>query len=262
MRPNGPTPVLTLCLIGPELPELGAMADDVLSTATPSLSNIDLDAAYAVVEWVAADGSAQFLCSDTPDVSRRLTCHIHVDATSRAASFRLQMPVGLKAYPNAKTPFYFYIPAGRIESLAYELPEKVPDAAKRDLDGTTSCLQFTLTGHGDLVVPPGSLVPSGRKHGEKMDLFKFLARQTRVNIYLKRRALSEDVLRSLCDAIAQRSLKSIDTASALAGLYKGAGGRVFEEEPVVTSAAPVPSSPPSYDELAPTPPRYSSKSGK
>lgn len=74
-------------------------------------------------------------------------------------------------------------------------------------------------------------------------------------MYFTRAELSKAPVRPLCDAIATQSLKSIDAAADLRGLYGGAGGTVLEGAELYRFASHM--SPPSYDELAPSPPKAS-----
>ncbi|KAI0417657.1 hypothetical protein F5X98DRAFT_339982 [Xylaria grammica] len=86
-----------------------------------------------------------------------------------------------------------------------------------------------------------------------MDCLKLLAQETRLSVYLAHSSLSGAFLRSLCNAVASKALKPIDSAAALRSLYGGLGGKVLEGAALRIPVPPT--SPPSYDELGPMPPQ-------
>jgi hypothetical protein len=120
------------------------------------------------------------------------------------------------------------------------------------LGPSPSRFQFSLTRAADMVVPWASLEPRNKGHGNKLESLKLLAQEICFSVYWTDPALSEVQLRPLCDAVAARTLKPINAAADLQGLYGGAGGKVLEGAGLCT---PVPqTAPPSYGELVPSPP--------
>ncbi|CAN8105947.1 unnamed protein product [Discula destructiva] len=225
----------------------------------PAPSSFDVVGAQAVIGWIGADSQLRHLYQSAPDPSRQVTFEARFDATAGSAFFKIRAAVGMKAAGNAKTPLYLYIHCDRITSLSYNVPDTVPDVVKGKLGPHPGSFQFTLTQPADMVVPSASLTPQNRSHGDILDSMKLLAAETRFSVYLPHELLSEAQVRPLCDAVARRTLKSIDAASDLKGLYGGAGGKVLEGAelciPVTNSA------PPAYNELAPAPPGSLVKSG-
>ncbi|KAI0468979.1 hypothetical protein F4859DRAFT_489588 [Xylaria cf. heliscus] len=104
-----------------------------------------------------------------------------------------------------------------------------------------------------MVGPIVSLAPQNRSHGIMMDCLKLLAQETRLSVYLAHSSLSGAFLRSLCNAVASKALKPIDSAAALRSLYGGLGGKVLEGAALRIPVPPT--SPPAYDELGPMPPQ-------
>ncbi|KAH8756101.1 hypothetical protein F5883DRAFT_383269, partial [Diaporthe sp. PMI_573] len=208
----------------------------------------------AVVEWIGVDSESHYLYHGDTDPSRQVTFGIRFDAASGAAFFKIRAPVGLKAAGSnsAKTPLFLYIHPDRITSLSYDVPSAVQDLVRGKLGPSPSCLRFGLTRPADMVAPSVSLAPQNRGHGEKLDSLKLLAQATYFSVYWTHATLCKAQLRPLCDAIAARNLKAIGAAAELQGLYGGAGGKVLEGSEL---CIPVPkTAPPSYSELAPSPP--------
>lgn len=222
------------------------------SSPASDLSNIDLSKVPAIVTWVGADGQPLEIHQIDQDPSRLVTFDIHVNAVSKCAFFKLRAWAELKALPNKKTPLYLHVHPDQICSLVCDGPSQVPADTRKKLGDATICLRFHLSRPADLVVPHVSLVPRRQKgNGDTIDALKLLAKATSLNVYLTHHTLSEALLRPLCDAVVQRSLKAPGWAPGLAGLYSGRGGKI---QSIGASPPPPPTSPPSYDELAPSPP--------
>ncbi|KAF2968428.1 hypothetical protein GQX73_g5167 [Xylaria multiplex] len=222
------------------------------SSPTPAPEDFDLNSIHAVVEWLGADGQKRYLYQPDQDPSRQITLDIHFSAGSGAALLKLKAPLGIKARKQ-KTPLFLYIPGDRISSLVQDVPDAAPEVVRAKLGAVPSRLQLSLSRPADMVGPLVSLAPQNRSHGIMMDCLKLLAQETRLSIYLAHSSLSGALLRSLCNAVASKALKPIDSAAALRSLYGGLGGKVLEGAALRIPAPPT--SPPSYDELGPMPPQ-------
>lgn len=216
----------------------------------------------AVVEWTGIDAQPRFLFAHTKDPSRRVTFEVQYNAASRAALFKIRVPIGLKAAGYAKTPLSIYIHSNILTSLECDVPEAAPDVVRSSLGGPRR-FQFSLAQPADLIVPLVSLAPQNKGHGDMLDSLKLLAQETRFSVYIPQKHLtdaSERFVRPLSEAIATQTIGFLQSAADLRGLYGGAGGKVLAGAelcgPVLNTA------PPSYDELAPAPPGPEAASGK
>lgn len=223
------------------------------------------------------------------------------DPCTNTAFFRIHVPVGLKALRD-KSPCFLLIHPERILSLvlqqhgiggdeddddddddrgggdaAQETNKATLQAVRKRLylQGTgnytgsgdhISSLQFELSTPGDLVVAAlPSLVPRNKVFGDVLDSMKLLARHTTLFVYLAGGDVLHEKLRLICQAFRGcHPIKSMPRYADLTNLYKGKGGRLLEGAGAAGHlAAEEATSPPSYDELALSPPRpsLSGKSG-
>lgn len=222
-------------------------------------STLHVTGAHAVVEWTGPDAQPRYLYQSMHDVSRQVTFVIQYDASLGTAFFKIRAPVGLKAAGYGRTLLYLHIPPSRITFLTDNTSEAAPDVVKTKLGSNPRRFQFSLVQPADLIVPPVTLAPQNRSHGEIMDSLKLLAQETRFSVYFTHAALPEPLLQSLCARI--RSLNPSNAAADLRGLYGGAGGKVLAGAEMC-SPAPPNAAPPSYDELGPSPPGPHSTTGK
>ncbi|KAI1167961.1 hypothetical protein F5B18DRAFT_340773 [Nemania serpens] len=222
------------------------------SSPTPAPEDFDLNSIHAVVEWLGADGQKRYLYQPDQDPSRQITLDIHFSAGSGAALLKLKAPLGIKARKQ-KTPLFLYIPGDRISSLVQDVPDAAPEVVRAKLGAVPSRLQLSLSRPVDMVGPLVSLAPQNRSHGIMMDCLKLLAQETRLSVYLAHSSLSGAFLRSLCNAVASKALKPIDSAAALRSLYGGLGGKVLKGAALRIPVPPT--SPPSYNKLGPMPPQ-------
>ncbi|KAI1202990.1 hypothetical protein F5X97DRAFT_318585 [Nemania serpens] len=222
------------------------------SSPIPAPEDFDLNSIHAVVEWLGADGQKRYLYQPDQDPSRQITLDIHFSAGSGAALLKLKAPLGIKARKQ-KTPLFLYIPGDRISSLVQDVPDAAPEVVRAKLGAVPSRLQLSLSRPADMVGPLVSLAPQNRSHGIMMDCLKLLAQETRLSVYLAHSSLSGAFLRSLCNAVASKALKPIDSAAELRSLYGGLGGKVLEGAALRIPVPPT--SPPSYDEIGPMPPQ-------
>ncbi|KAI0447035.1 hypothetical protein F4803DRAFT_558975 [Xylaria telfairii] len=143
-----------------------------------------------------------------------ITLDIHFSAVSRTALFRLKAPLGIKAFANKKTPLFLYISGDRISSLVQDVLDAAPEVVREKLGAVPSRLQLSLSSPADML----------------------LAQETSLSVYLAPPSLSEAFLQPLCNAVASRTLKPIDSAAALRSLYRGLGGKILEGAPLKTEA--------------------------
>lgn len=220
-----------------------------MTTTNPTISendNVhDIDISpQAVVEWIGEDGQAQHLSN--PDPARRnITCDIRLDSSSHAAFFRLRIPIVSKRQKKATCAFVF-IPPERIIDLTYD-ESNLSDTATKKLGNSTTCLRFGLDDPATLVVPRGPLALK-QSSEDVLETLRSLTRQTSFAIYTPSTALSRAALRYLCTAASNKGLKSIPGLDDMTSLYGGQGGKTAG---TLTTPA---GSPPSYDELGPSPP--------
>lgn len=229
------------------------------SPSAASSPSFDIYGAQAVVEWAGLDAQPRCLYHGSSDPSLQVTFELRFDATSGAASFEVRAPVGLKAAGHQKTPLYLYIPPHRITSLSSRVPDAIPDAVIMKLGPRPSRLQFNLTQPADMVAPLVSLSPQNKGHGDMLDSLKLVAQETRFSVYFAQADMSEAHFRPLCDAVAARTLKSMNAAADLRGLYEGAGGKVLKGAELYILASKI--APPSYSDLVPSPPEAHVKLG-
>lgn len=220
----------------PATPSAGCSPDDDIDISTPAL-----------VVW----GTHHSLSEATFDARR-------VGSTADAF-LKLRTTVLLKASAPRKTPVFLFIHPERVRALrlgGFEADHKVhQEEACRRLGTDVACLLFILSRPADLVGPKESdLIPKNKGSGDTLDSLRCLARQDDFAIYFPRKALSQARLVSLCEAASSGALKSIARQADLTSLYRGKGGRVITQLDTPDDAAPGPSSPPSYDELGPSPP--------
>ncbi|KUI59161.1 hypothetical protein VP1G_06438 [Cytospora mali] len=223
---------------------------DVPFPTLAAANEVDLNATPAVVVWAGAGDQARQL--------HQVTFDVHFNAASKAAFFKLQVPVKLKDFPHEKTPLFLYIHPDRVTSLICEGPDKTPDNIRQKLDtDAVVCFRFNLNKPADLIVPrASSLAPRKQKgHGDTLDTLKLLAQETCLSVYLAHHdSLSEVLLQSLVATVADGSLQAFDGAADITELYSGKGGEVFQV------GEPFP--PPSYNQVgvAPPPLPFSEKS--
>lgn len=231
------------------------MADDGLRTAPTAGAAPDGNIAVstpAVVAW----GSSNILSDVTFDLR-------HVSSTNDAF-FKLRTIVLFKADAPSKTPLFLFIHPERIRSLHLDESETEGTASREEackiLGSDTTCLRFTLATSPDLIGPKvTNLTPKNKASGDVLDLIRSLAHQNDLAVYFPRSVLSKVLLVSLCKAASSGVLKSIARQADLASLYRGKGGEVMigSETPTIAAShdvVPPHGSPPSYDELGPSPP--------
>lgn len=208
------------------------------------------------VEWkCSADGEVKRLGDGD-----RATLDFGLYHSRREAYFKLRVPVALKGR-GKKTNFYLFIHPERFHSLNVDdRPEAVSPSIRASFVRTGECttpealiaLHISLTGPGILVGPPPNppLEPKSKKSSATLEQLQSLAQATHATIYLPSHANTTAPLASASTLISSGRLQSSQDEYLLERLYSGKGGL-----PIAPSSAPPPdASPPSYDELGPTPP--------
>lgn len=183
-----------------------------------------------------------------------MTFDVRFNTVSKAASLRIRVPVVLKGETKPTT-LYVYIHADQITSLVYDHPDKTSDDIRKELGVAASCLRFCLSKPADMVVPQAPFTPKRKGDSYVLDAMKLLAQETSFSLYfVQKLPLPEGTFRTLCNAVADRSLIAMDVDEDVMGIYAGQPGRVLE----AANLLPVPTSlPPSYNELSPPMPRHS-----
>lgn len=227
-------------------------------------ADIDLLAQPAVVQWRDA--------GTPPSVLSDLHFDLHYNVASDKVFFRIWTKIALKASRNQLKRFFFLIQPERVESLTLEAPE-----AKHGLGPTTLGLRFVLSSAATLVGPKVDLTPRSKSSGDKLDALRLLAGQLKFCIFINppTRVLPRIQISSLCTLVSQDRLRSIAYHANVGRLYSGQGGYVIKaaaqtRPPIQTApdgvdedatTASLPSSPPSYGDLAPPPPAAEPQAG-
>ncbi|GME30436.1 hypothetical protein GTA08_BOTSDO01197 [Neofusicoccum parvum] len=208
------------------------------------------------VEWkCSADGEVKRLGDGD-----RATLDFGLYHSRREAYFKLRVPVALKGR-GKKTNFYLFIHPERFHSLNVDdRPEAVSPPIRASFVRTGECttpealiaLHISLTEPSILVGPPPNppLEPKSKKSSATLEQLQSLAQATHATIYLPSHANTTAPLASASTLISSGRLQSSQDEYLLERLYSGKGGL-----PIAPSFTPPPdASPPSYDELGPTPP--------
>lgn len=246
----------------------------------PSTNNIDLKSQPIVVAW--EDGPK---CLTTERSKADFTLDLHWNPSRNKAFLKLCTTLVLKDN-KGKTHVYLFIPPERIRSLsvgASQIP--TPDEFASNPDHI--CLRFDLQGPANFVGPKIAIRPRDSSSGTTLDCVRALATQTTFEVHttIPPRNLPRWKLGLFCDTFKfpNHGVRSIDVHARMTDLYGGRGGRVIEvktcsapsnrAETVATttdsaekgtgpgSTANQPG-PPSYDDLALSPPSYAGDSSR
>ncbi|KAL1626442.1 hypothetical protein SLS56_006846 [Neofusicoccum ribis] len=219
--------------------------------------------APAFAEWHCADQNATaFLGHRHPKPSCQAALEIRFEESERAAFFKLRVPAALKACPKKTNIFVFILP-DRILSLDGRpgADATVPEPVRRGLVQANVCsssdriarLHFTLAKPPVLVVPAAtSLAPATATSGNILNMLQSLAQVTELTLYFPSKHLPRQRLTSLCTLARDGGLQPIASQLDMASLHGGSGAEMVEGTEL---HIPAPAdSPPSYDELALSPP--------
>lgn len=221
----------------------------------------------AVASWnCLARQTEQLLGHGAPSPATRAHFELTLDESAKnTASFRLRLFLGLRAMEGKRANFFFCIPPNRILDLdgrTDRVPNSVRTAfllgTKKEVPSTKIVsLRFRLSEPGIIVLPKvRDLTPSSQMAGRTLELLESLARATEFTISFEDKSDSRRA--SLLAALHGRDWTSTaERALDLDTLYTGHGAKLVQGAhfSLDSSADGVPAeSPPSYDELAPTPP--------
>lgn len=229
--------------------------------ASSSDKNIHFSSAYAVAEWQCTKSDAsQHLVH--PDPSCNVTFAVRLDVATKSASFKLRVPVALKAQ-RTKPSVFLSIPPAHILSLSSNGDSPVPQVVRSKLNTHVTSLSFKLSKAPVVITPSISLTPKNKRSGDLLEMLQSLAQCTAFIIYIPSRYISKKKLDVLCRLVNDETILNAHPQDAdLSSLYGGNGARTFDggefrlDAPTSVSLMenhPA-ESPPSYDELAPTPP--------
>lgn len=207
-----------------------------------------------------------FVIWDSNNYLHDVTFDLRRLAGSDDALFKLRATVVLKACAPNRTAIFVHIYSERITSLALEdvgTDESLAHLveARKKLDTDLTGLRFALAQPPDVIGPKlHSLAPKNKASGDVMDSLRSLASQKEFTIYFPQKALPKTQLLSLCNLASTGALKTNPRQADLSSLYRGNGGQVIavqDPRPVASAsceAGPSHGSPPSYNELDPSPP--------
>ncbi|KUI74514.1 hypothetical protein VM1G_10074 [Cytospora mali] len=207
--------------------------------------DIAITGARVVVEWVDCNGRKQYLPGDRtglsagapPGFQGEVSFDLFFDTLSNTFFCRLHIPFIATLRPKEEIPISLFIPPERVATLDTERPgETLPEYISRQLGEEAIRLQFNLKSPADLIVPQdGSLVPKNKAYGDNLRVMGLLARTTTITLYLAH--LSEQQLRTLCNAVSCGTVQSSKEHANLARLYHGRGGRIADAS-ILTQASP------------------------
>lgn len=230
------------------------------SSSSASNHSFAITRTPAVARWRDKDGILRYFGYGHPISSHQVLMDIRFNSPQNAALFRIRVPVGIKGQRN-KVNLYFFIYPETILSLeapvsSDDVPEPVRCIFAKKPFGTAGdivALRFVLERPGSLVGPEHmELAPTTRAFGSALDSLRSLATITEVTLFVANEDLNRAALDALCAQARRdgglRLLAGKD--SSLEMLYGGNSGAVIE----VNVADGRPESPPSYDEIALTPP--------
>ncbi|GME35424.1 Centrosome-associated protein cep250 [Neofusicoccum parvum] len=218
------------------------------SSAPQADTNVKVVSEPAVASWECTQrNETRFLIH--PDPSCRVTCDIRVEQNT--AFLRLRIPFMPNNSVRAK-PIFLLVPPERVESA--RIASDVPGTVRHRL-GDSIGLQLDLRQSSIVVVPSAPLVSKDQSTEDAVDALHSLALRTCFTIYLRRNALRS--VEGFVSALSAETVRSHSGLADVSSLYSGRGGRKiegvdFKPSDIVADAT---ESPPSYDELALTPPR-------
>ncbi|EKG19833.1 hypothetical protein MPH_02904 [Macrophomina phaseolina MS6] len=197
---------------------------------------------------------------NTDGESKRL--HVTLDfglyASRGEAYFKLRVPIGLRGR-GKKTNFYFFLRLEHCTSLQLnDKPDAVSPSIKSSFVQSGECsepdsivaLRWMFTQPGVFIGPQSSIHPKPGKEEKTLALMKSLARANAFTLYLPVRELERSLVQSASTLVVESGLKSTRDEYLFERLYSGKGGFPID----LGSDQLRHDSPPSYDELGPSPP--------
>lgn len=205
--------------------------------------------APAIVAWPCdKDGDSR--------LTSRITCTLALDAPATMAFCRLRLPLMLKALPSRKTAVFAFVHPEQILSVneAPAIPESVTAALDTDVVG----LCFKMQRSPVAVVPDLPLVPKNKSSGDALEALQAIATISEFTLYLPSKHLSKQQIASLSSIAGPELWRSLPNFTNLSALYAGKGGKIVEASAILPNGCGRGDSPPSYDELALSPPEHES----
>lgn len=208
---------------------------------------VNISDVQVVVDWPAENGEKR-----TAD---GLALHLYFDASSNQAFLKLKATVHLKhQLTRSKQSIFLFIYPERIDTMVL-VDDTHPSAiARTRLGAGIYSLQFRMGQTPEMVIPKDVILSPKPASQSVLDSVKALSRATLFTICLRSSVLPKASLLRLCKAFSgSHSRPRTDIRrSDLGSLYGGKGGEVVEISNNLSE--PAADSPPSYDELAHTPP--------
>lgn len=190
-----------------------------------------------------------------PGASWHPTFSLSFDAPTTSAFAKLRVDFSPKSPPRTAIPLFAFIPPERIVSLSADDAE-IPESARPELRTSLTKLTFSLSQPVTIISPPTPLVPKNKASGDTLEMLHYIASATTFSIYLPGKFLPSKRVALFCRMVRDGGVQSLTSESNISHLYNGKGGKAYEAgafDPFGTEAAPA-ESPPSYDELALSPP--------
>ncbi|GME34930.1 uncharacterized protein K452DRAFT_295813 [Neofusicoccum parvum] len=185
-----------------------------------------------------------------------LTVSICFNAAASSAFAKLRVDFAPKSPPRTLLPLFAFIPPERVVSLSVEDAE-TPESVRPELRTGLTRLRFALDRPATIVAPHlSALVPKNKASGDILEMLQSLASVSSFTLYLPSRHLPPARAQRFCQMARDGGLHSLASESQMSHLYNGKGGTAYEAgtfTPFAPNAAPA-ESPPSYDELALSPP--------
>ncbi|KAH7002703.1 hypothetical protein B0J12DRAFT_747733 [Macrophomina phaseolina] len=218
----------------------------------------------AVASWYcSAQESQNLLGYGSPTATTRAHFELSLGTSDEnKASFRFRLLVDLRALKGKRVHVFFCIPPDRILDIQGHT-DNVPNSIRTGLlfakeqvsSNSIVSMRFCLSSPGTVILPRVSdLAPSSQSAGRVLELLESLVRSTEFTIFFKEKSntLRDKVLETFC----RRDWTStVERVLDVETLYAGHGAKTVQAADFSLSAREVPvESPPSYDELAPTPP--------
>ncbi|EKG09527.1 hypothetical protein MPH_13421 [Macrophomina phaseolina MS6] len=222
-----------------------------------------VSATPVIAEWRCSqkDIAIHYLGYAVPDQECRVIADIAFQSNKNAAKFKIRVPILLEAFTRVTNLIVFIDPeqilSMKRDAAGNGIPKLVETAMVTSRVCTSShdisALRFSLARPPRVVVPKGTLLtPRKDSNAAVLSLLKSLARSTQITLYLP---LDKDdvgkALDDLCTAAGPTNLHTL-AGDNLKRLYGGKGGVILDCESDDTDERSP--SPPSYDELGPTPP--------
>ncbi|KAH7042202.1 hypothetical protein B0J12DRAFT_209391 [Macrophomina phaseolina] len=207
-----------------------------------------------VTEWRSLSDGAPTSFSPHP-----VSVAIAFDSQQKTVSFRLRLPVFLKSPDGRKSSFYLLIHPEHITSVdsSIDVPEHVASMLAAEPVG----IRLVLARPGGVVVGPAHVDPTPKTKisTDSLAMLHSMAGAAEVTLYLACSSFSKARLQKLTCIANDNSWRPSPRLSNIPTFYSGNGGRILESNVLAPAiSSPVAESPPSYDELAPTPPDPSS----